>query len=70
MKIDSHHHFWKYSKAEYGWMSDEMDRIRRDFLPADLEAEIRKAGVDGVVVSLAAAATSQLVINGNEMVAG
>ena len=49
MKIDSHHHFWKYSKAEYGWMSDEMDRIRRDFLPADLEAEIQRAGVDGVV---------------------
>lgn len=49
MKIDSHHHFWRYSAKEYGWMSDEMDRIRRDFLPSDLEAEIQRAGVDGVV---------------------
>lgn len=49
MRIDSHHHFWKYDPAQYGWISDEMAAIRRDFLPADLEAEIRAAGVDGVV---------------------
>jgi L-fuconolactonase len=47
--IDSHHHLWKYSAAEYGWMNDRMQAIRRDFLPADLEKEIRGAGVDGVV---------------------
>lgn len=49
MKIDSHHHFWKYSKKEYGWMDERMARIRRDFLPADLEREIARAGIDGVV---------------------
>jgi len=47
--IDAHHHFWRYAKAEYGWMSDDMAAIRRDFLPPDLEREIRAAGVDGVV---------------------
>ncbi len=49
MKIDAHHHFWKYSPKEYGWISDEMQVIRRDFLPPDLEREITKVGVDGVV---------------------
>lgn len=49
MKIDSHHHFWKYNEKEYGWMDERMARIRRDFLPADLKREIDRAGIDGVV---------------------
>lgn len=50
MTIDSHHHFWRYNDAEYGWMNQPgMERIRRDFLPADLLAQTRAAGVDGVV---------------------
>jgi L-fuconolactonase len=49
MKIDAHHHFWVYDPAEYGWISDEMSALRRDFLPPDLKTEIRTAGVDGVV---------------------
>ena len=49
MKIDAHHHFWKYSPAEYDWINEEMSVLRRDFLPADLEAEIKAAGIDGVV---------------------
>jgi L-fuconolactonase len=47
--IDSHHHFWRYSAAEYGWILDAMAVLRRDFLPVDLERETRAAGVDGVV---------------------
>jgi L-fuconolactonase len=49
MTIDSHHHFWRYSVEEYGWIDDAMKVIRRDFLPDDLRAEIRGAGVDGVI---------------------
>jgi L-fuconolactonase len=49
MTIDAHHHFWKYSPEEYGWIDDEMAVIRRDFLPADLRAAAREAGVDAVV---------------------
>jgi L-fuconolactonase len=49
VKIDAHQHFWKYSVAEYGWIDDQMSLIRRDFLPSDLEREIRNAGVDGVI---------------------
>ena len=49
MRIDSHHHFWQYDPVEYDWISESMPAIRRDFLPADLEPEIRAAGIDGVV---------------------
>lgn len=48
-KIDAHHHFWKYDPVEYDWISDDMKAIRRSFLPDDLNAEIKRAGVDGVV---------------------
>lgn len=47
--IDAHHHLWKYSAAEYGWISPEMPALRRDFLPADLEAVMHHFGIDGTV---------------------
>ena len=47
--IDSHHHLWRYSLEDYGWIDEEMKAIRRDFLPDDLQAEIAAAGVDGVI---------------------
>jgi L-fuconolactonase len=47
--IDAHHHFWRYNTQDFGWIDDAMRVIRRDFLPTDLEKEIRVAGVDGVV---------------------
>jgi L-fuconolactonase len=49
MTIDAHHHFWRYNRADYGWIDDRMSRIRRDFLPAHLEQEIRAAEIDGVI---------------------
>lgn len=49
MLIDSHQHFWNYSAEEYGWINDSMSVLRRDFLPAHLEEETARAGVDGVV---------------------
>lgn len=49
MRIDAHHHFWRYSPDEYGWIDDTLAAIRRDFLPEDLAEEIAGAGVDGVI---------------------
>jgi L-fuconolactonase len=48
-KIDAHHHLWRYSPEEYGWIDDEMAVLRRDFLPQDLMREIAAAGIDGTV---------------------
>src|SRR5262245_56517486 len=49
MKIDAHHHFWKYDTASFGWIDDAMAVIRRDFLPTDLAREMSSAGIEGVV---------------------
>ena len=49
MKIDAHHHFWHYNTRDYGWISDEMAVLRRDYLPADLAPELAAAGIDRVV---------------------
>ncbi len=49
MVIDAHHHFWCYNPEEYGWIDDSMAKLRRDFLPHDLQAEIEAVGVDGVI---------------------
>jgi L-fuconolactonase len=49
MTIDSHHHFWSYSPEQYPWLGERMRTLRRDFLPEHLAAEIKAAGIDGVV---------------------
>jgi L-fuconolactonase len=47
--IDSHQHFWCYSPDQYAWIGDGMDVLRRDFLPSDLNREMRNASVDGSI---------------------
>ena len=49
MKIDSHHHFWKYDPQTYSWMNQQMDILKVDYQPLDLEREISAAEIDGVV---------------------
>ena len=49
MKIDAHHHFWKYDPVRYSWMNERMEVLKKDYQPADLLVEIEKTGIDGVV---------------------
>lgn len=49
MKIDAHHHFWKYDPVRYSWMNERMEVLKKDYQPADLQVEIEKTGIDGVV---------------------
>ncbi|HEX2917965.1 MAG TPA: amidohydrolase family protein [Edaphobacter sp.] len=48
-RIDAHHHLWRYSREEYGWIDDEMAALRQNFLPEDLLLEMRSASIDGAV---------------------
>ncbi len=48
MRIDSHQHFWQFNPADYGWMKPDWS-IRRDFLPTNLEPELRVCNLDGCV---------------------
>ena len=47
--IDAHHHLWRYSAAEYGWIDEEMAALRRDFLPSDMKTAMTSAGIDGTI---------------------
>ena len=49
MRIDAHQHFWNYDPVEYGWISDGMDELKCDRLPADLAPLLQSAHLDGSV---------------------
>ena len=49
MRIDAHQHFWHYSAAEYPWIGPGMERLARDYLPADLAPHLAAAGLGGSV---------------------
>lgn len=40
-KIDAHQHFWKFDPQRDAWINEEMKVIQRDFLPQDLERELK-----------------------------
>ncbi|MCG6956676.1 MAG: amidohydrolase family protein [Gemmatimonadetes bacterium] len=48
-RIDAHQHFWRFDPVRDAWITSDMVRIRRDFLPPDLEPELRASGMDGCV---------------------
>jgi L-fuconolactonase len=47
--IDSHHHLWSYSPAEYDWIPPRSP-LAQDQLLEQLNATTAAAGVDGTVV--------------------
>ena len=49
MRIDAHQHFWNYTPADYGWISDNMAPLRRNFLPQDLQPLLAAEGFDGSI---------------------
>ena len=47
--IDAHHHLWKYSVEEYGWIDDAMLPLRRDFGIGEFSATLEAAQVNGAI---------------------
>ncbi len=51
MKIDSHHHFWRVDRGDYGWLTAEsFPTLYRDYMPADLEPLMRRCGIEKTVL--------------------
>jgi L-fuconolactonase len=59
MRIDSHQHFWRYEPAQYPWIGERMEVLKRDYLPGELEPLLRASGFDGTVVVQAQQATAE-----------
>ncbi|HEY2469634.1 MAG TPA: amidohydrolase family protein [Terracidiphilus sp.] len=49
MRLDAHQHFWKYSAEQYGWITDEMTALRRDYVPVELKPLLSAEGLDGSI---------------------
>ena len=50
-RIDAHHHLWRFSEVEYGWLEEPAyTALRRDFALPELRAATDEAGIDGTVV--------------------
>ncbi len=47
MTIDAHQHFWNYQLQRDTWITEEMSKIRRDFLPDDLAPILKKNLIEG-----------------------
>ena len=50
MRVNSHHHLWRYTHTQYEWIDDRMRVLRKDFLPSHLRKGIDAAGVRATVV--------------------
>jgi len=50
LRIDAHHHLWKFDPVRDTWITDEMAAIQRDFLPEDFKLVLQENGFDGSVV--------------------
>ncbi len=48
-RIDAHHHLWQYNAQDYGWISEQMTVLRRNFTPDELKAEMEASGITGSV---------------------
>lgn len=51
IRIDAHQHFWRYQRADYGWMGEDaaMAVLRHDWLPADLAPLLQAEGIDACI---------------------
>lgn len=48
--IDAHQHFWRYDPVRDSWISEEMNMIRKDFLPEDLLPLLQQNDLNGSVI--------------------
>ncbi|UKS28370.1 amidohydrolase family protein [Paenibacillus sp. HWE-109] len=58
MYIDSHVHFWKLSRGDYGWLKPTNTLLYQDYLPSQLLPEFQAFGIEGLV-AVEAASTAE-----------
>lgn len=56
MRVDSHQHFWRVARGDYGWMDagPGLAPLRRDFLPNDYLSFRQQHGIDRTILIQAA----------------
>jgi L-fuconolactonase len=59
MRIDSHQHFWRVSRNDYGWMEPSNPVLYRDYGPEDLKPALVKHRIDKTIVVQAASTMAE-----------
>ncbi|MFB9327834.1 amidohydrolase family protein [Paenibacillus aurantiacus] len=54
MRIDAHQHYWSMARTDYGWITDAMPVLYRDYGPEDLAIHLKRHNIDGTIVVQAA----------------
>jgi L-fuconolactonase len=54
VRIDSHQHFWTLSRGDYGWLTESLAPIYRDFGPDDLTPHLTRNGIGRTIIVQAA----------------
>jgi L-fuconolactonase len=54
MIIDSHQHYWRLARGDYGWLTRKLGPIYRDFEPDDMATLLQAAGVARTIAVQAA----------------
>src|SRR5579859_681314 len=54
MRIDAHHHLWRLARGDYGWLTEKLAPIYRDFELSDLTPLLRTAHIDATILVQAA----------------
>ena len=44
--IDAHQHFWKLARSDYGWLTQDLPKLYRDFLPEHLAPLLKRSAID------------------------
>jgi L-fuconolactonase len=50
VRVDAHHHFWDPGRAEYAFLTDDRDAVRRAFGPWDLAPDLAAEGIGWTVL--------------------
>jgi L-fuconolactonase len=61
-RIDSHQHFWRIARGDYGWLRADdpaVAKLMRDFLPANLIGTLKALGITQTVLVQAAASEAE-----------
>ncbi len=54
VRIDAHQHFWRLARGDYGWLTQDLEALYRDYGPADLAPLLAERGIAQTVLVQAA----------------
>jgi L-fuconolactonase len=58
-RVDSHQHFWRLDRGDYGWLTPALAPIYRDFLPEHLVPQLEQSQIGSTVLVQAAATVAE-----------